>query len=224
MEKITAQRAYNALAEVYDKSFTSNTAKAEDDVVYSFLNSFLINGSVLDLGCGTGALLEHLNVPPESYIGVDVSEKMLEKARCKFPGYTFHLGDMANLPFTNEQFDNVVSLFGSISYADPKVCCEIRHLLKWHGKYFLMFCNERYGKRKAYILNRHSFKVHLYSFNDAKPFLPTEYIAEGFNFHGDTFNFMPKHVIKWILQIERRLLGKLFKTHAFFCLVYGENR
>ena len=40
---------------------------------------------VLDLGCGTGLLLELLAVQPEDYLGIDPSEKMLDEFRRKFP-------------------------------------------------------------------------------------------------------------------------------------------
>lgn len=169
-------------------------------------------------------MLEHIQVEPANYLGVDISEKMIKKAREKFPQYTFRIGDMANLDLLyNEQFDYVVSLYGSVGYANPQVFKEILRLLKPKGRYFLMLCNKRYLKRKSYILNRHGLKVHFYTFSDVKHLLPAKYVAEGFNFHGDFFDFLPKRVIKWILQAERKLLGKLFKTKAFFCLVYGEK-
>ena len=40
---------------------------------------------VLDLGCGTGLLLELLALQPEDYVGIDPSEKMLEELQRKFP-------------------------------------------------------------------------------------------------------------------------------------------
>ena len=40
---------------------------------------------VLDLGCGTGLLLELLALQPEDYLGIDPSQKMLDELRRKFP-------------------------------------------------------------------------------------------------------------------------------------------
>ena len=49
-------------------------------------SSYLAPGcKVLDLGCGTGLLLELLALQPEDYIGIDPSEKMLEELQRKFP-------------------------------------------------------------------------------------------------------------------------------------------
>jgi len=47
---------------------------------------------VLDLGCGTGHLLNALK--PGFGVGVDFSKVMLDKARNQYPGYTFILGDI----------------------------------------------------------------------------------------------------------------------------------
>jgi len=219
--QVSAQEAYDSLAEVYDSSFTSKTARAEDDIIYSQLRSYFTRSSILDLGCGTGALLDNLDVDSKDYVGVDISENMIEKARLKHPNCTFHVGDMANLPFNDEQFNNVVCLYGGISYADPKVYSEIMRVLKPQGKYFLMLLNPHYEKRKSYILKDYGFHVSFDSLQDVKDYLPNHYVAVGFNFQGDSFNFLPKRVIRWILRAEMTLLGKLFKTKAFYCLVYG---
>jgi len=67
---------------------------------------------VLDLGCGTGKLLERLakTFPDLHRIGVDASPEMLRQAR-KFrrssPRLIYLEGDVANLSTANEQFDAV---------------------------------------------------------------------------------------------------------------------
>ncbi|MEJ2374260.1 MAG: glycosyltransferase [Pseudolabrys sp.] len=58
---------------------------------------FLVPGGlrVLDLGCGTGALLNQLK--PAHGVGVDFSEAMVERARAKHPHLTFIHGDVEAL-------------------------------------------------------------------------------------------------------------------------------
>ena len=53
--------------------------------------------SVLDLGCGTGCLLEALS--PVRGVGVDLSGEMVRIARENHPGFTFHQGDIEDLNF-----------------------------------------------------------------------------------------------------------------------------
>lgn len=54
--------------------------------VWSFLGS-LARGSVLEIGCGYGRLCKAFS--PDEYLGTDVNEKALEKARERFPEYVF---------------------------------------------------------------------------------------------------------------------------------------
>ena len=69
--------------------------------------SFLIpEGSrVLELGCGTGDLLD--NVKPCYGVGIDISEEMLNIAEKKFPQYKFIKADAEELEL-NEKFDYVI--------------------------------------------------------------------------------------------------------------------
>ena len=53
------------------------------------------NLSIIEIGCGTGDLLAALN--PSRGLGIDISPKMVEIARKKFPGLQFEIGDIENL-------------------------------------------------------------------------------------------------------------------------------
>ncbi len=60
---------------------------------------------VLEIGCGTGDLLNSLN--PSSGVGVDLSEEMIKIARQKFPRLHFQVGGIAQLN-REERFDFIV--------------------------------------------------------------------------------------------------------------------
>ncbi len=63
---------------------------------------------ILDVGCGSGKLLQVLIGKKIVYLGVDSSEKMLENAKKQYPGYRFEMGDIQNLGKINEHnFDYV---------------------------------------------------------------------------------------------------------------------
>lgn len=60
--------------------------------------------SVLDAGCGYGALLEIMPDVDFSYVGLDLSRSLLKKAVERYPGNTFVQGDLRRLPFGDRQF------------------------------------------------------------------------------------------------------------------------
>jgi 2-polyprenyl-3-methyl-5-hydroxy-6-metoxy-1,4-benzoquinol methylase len=59
-------------------NFIDNTA---GDCVYSHLNRYAENKSVLDLGCGPGNTANEMAPGYRNYVGVDISEEALAKAR-----------------------------------------------------------------------------------------------------------------------------------------------
>src|SRR5262245_1992768 len=71
--------------------------------------------TLLELGCGTGAVLELL---PFDLTGVDLSEEMLRVARAKRPGARFVHGDMTTLAL-GETFDVVLCIADAINHLRP---------------------------------------------------------------------------------------------------------
>ena len=60
-------------------AFAYNTA---GDCVYSHLERYAANGSILDIGCGSGNTATEMDATVyQSYLGVDISEAALAKAR-----------------------------------------------------------------------------------------------------------------------------------------------
>jgi ubiquinone/menaquinone biosynthesis C-methylase UbiE len=71
---------------VWDREYTwgkwNFNDETADDCVYAYLEKYARGGSILDLGCGSGNTSTELKAPAyKSYLGVDISEACLEKAR-----------------------------------------------------------------------------------------------------------------------------------------------
>ena len=73
---------------------------------------------VLDLACGTGNAALVAAAAGARVTGLDSSERLLEVARERLPEGEFVLGDAAELPFADGEFDAAVSVFGVI-FARP---------------------------------------------------------------------------------------------------------
>lgn len=66
--------------------------------------------SVLEIGCGSGNVAKVFHMVCESYVGIDLSERSIEKASLKnLPGAEFRTADAHALPFENGRFDVVVA-------------------------------------------------------------------------------------------------------------------
>lgn len=78
--------------------------------------------AVLDVGCGTGAVLAllHEKYPDRRCVGLDLTPEMIEVARTKVaPGMEFVVGDAENLPFDEASFDAVLCSNSFHHYPNP---------------------------------------------------------------------------------------------------------
>ncbi|HUZ02409.1 MAG TPA: methyltransferase domain-containing protein [Thermomicrobiaceae bacterium] len=131
-------RAFNILyhrgAIWYD--FVARAAFGDDWAAWRSAAAQLIVGrQVLDLGCGTGALVAGLGRQGVPVIGVDRSDAMLDVARRRDVGSTHRLvrADASALPFRAHAFDSVVSTFPARFILEVDVAREIGRVLRPGG-------------------------------------------------------------------------------------------
>jgi len=94
---------------------------------------------VLDIGIGTGLMWEG-NTVPVRLTGLDLSPRMLAKAKAKGLCADLHLGQFLELPFPNGSFDRVVSTFAFHHVAPedkPRALSEIGRVLRPGGIFVL---------------------------------------------------------------------------------------
>jgi SAM-dependent methyltransferase len=65
---------------------------------------------VLDVGCGTGELLEHLQDRGARPSGVDPASRMVELARARAVGADVRPGEFERLPFDDDAFDALLAV------------------------------------------------------------------------------------------------------------------
>ncbi len=99
---------------------------------------------VLDIGCGTGRLLNRLatNYLTLQGNGIDLSREMIHQAQqCNQHGVrlTYTQGNVESLPFAEEQFDAVFSTISFLHYLNPEqVMLEIKRVLRSSGCFYLV--------------------------------------------------------------------------------------
>lgn len=128
--------------------FFNNIASGWDLLKREILGDFDLNNAILreidqcdvavDMGCGTGELMEKLKSVAKNVIGVDSSSEMLEQARKRFyPGnvsFDLRLGELEHLPLKNEEADcAVISMVLHHLSTPERIISETRRILRRNG-------------------------------------------------------------------------------------------
>ena len=79
---------YDEVADQYDNLYTTPEILAVAREVMALVETNLDPcDRILDLGCGTGFFLDHIQWPEGSYLGIEPSRGMCDKFRRKYPGH-----------------------------------------------------------------------------------------------------------------------------------------
>lgn len=96
-----------------------------------------IYGKILVIGCGSQDEMDIINERCEG-IGIDISEKAVEKSKAKYSRFEYFVADATNLPFSENSFDCVVcsEVIEHIP-ENEKVFSEVRRVLKNKGTFIV---------------------------------------------------------------------------------------
>ena len=162
INKTYVSESYNKIAYKYDDLFKSDQYQKENKEIVGLLKPHIKGVSVLDIGSGTGLLLDLLSIDPKLYTGIDPSYGMVKQARLKHPLHKFQLSKLETC------FDFsvlAVSLFGSMNYVLPSYFDKIDSISEYH---FLMFYKEDYDPITYDVsnVNMYPFKHSLFDLKD----------------------------------------------------------
>lgn len=128
-------RTWQESAKHYINNVAPLTAKSGQISILIEVAALQSDSAVLELGCGTGDIAEQLAEVSGRVVGIDFAENMIRIASDRFPHIGFHVADAEDLPFTDGEFDVVVSNYTAHHFARPlKVFAEAKRMLKAGGR------------------------------------------------------------------------------------------
>jgi SAM-dependent methyltransferase len=114
-----ALQAYDAFASIYDEFNSQNDYESWFAVLLAKLERLGLpgSGSLLDVACGTGMAVAPMLRRGWVVRGCDISPRMVDRARSKYPEVQFDVADMRDLPrFDEDGFDLVWALNDPMNY------------------------------------------------------------------------------------------------------------
>jgi ubiquinone/menaquinone biosynthesis C-methylase UbiE len=131
-EKRGTMRHYDHQAVIYDVQYLGEqNAKIEDALSSTELKP---NEVVLDLGCGTGFLFQHIDKTIRLLVGLDISSKALREAKKRtknLSNIVLIRADADNTPFLDHIFDKVFAITVLQNMPDPmKTITEMKRVGK----------------------------------------------------------------------------------------------
>lgn len=168
---------YDCIADVYESLFLDEESIKENNAVSQMLRSY--SGSIFEIGCGTGLLLDLITIDPFDYYGCDPSKKMLDIFKKKHPLYSSRV-ELGTFEQNNvwKKYDNIVSIFGSISYVKQDFLYLIAEST---SRLFLMFYKPNYIP-VTYLKTHVHFLHYIHTKDQLKKIFKKHQISEFNNF------------------------------------------
>jgi SAM-dependent methyltransferase len=130
---------FDRFAVANDYNVFSDAANAKLIDSFISLSRLPAGANVLDLGCGSGIFTNLLCQRGYNATGLDLSRKLLNLARLKFPRIAFVEGDVEDLPFQSGGVDGVL-LSGIVHHLPaPQRCSAEVHRVLRPGGHFVAF-------------------------------------------------------------------------------------
>jgi len=174
--------SFQNLAESYDKGFAGKISQKFYNLLLRATE--LTEGCVvLDVGCGTGALLRLMALQTQIVgYGIDTEEMMVAEAVKKCPGMNIQQFRSEKMPFKNESVDVITVCLAFHHFSDKEgFAAEAARVLKPGG--VLYIADPRFPAPVRVVLNR------VFRFiNVAGEFNTTEEIGRHFSAHGFVSN------------------------------------
>lgn len=169
--KENSKTTFDKQAKIYDKSIYSMYPRRCYKHVIEEIQRKKFK-KILDVGCGTGEILNAIATDKNSYYGIDLSEKMINIAKEKnnSSNITYFVGDSEFLPFDDLEFDIIICVESFHHYPNPNaVLKEFHRVLNRDGT--LIICDMY---RKAPLRQFYNFWMKVLNTGDVKIYTKNE--------------------------------------------------
>lgn len=199
--KENSKRNFDKQAKIYDKSIYSMYPRKCYKYVIEEIQKKKFN-KILDVGCGTGEILNTIATDKNNYYGIDLSEKMVNIAKGKnnSKNITYLVGDAEFLPFEDSTFDIIICVESFHHYPNPNaVIKEFYRILNNGGT--LIICDMY---RKAPLRQFYNFLMKIVNTGDVKIYTKNEIskILENEKFIIENYYFSTKQTYMCISKKE----------------------
>lgn len=150
--------AYDDVADRYDEHFRRPVDRWEDARLTALLRPYVDGQNVVDLGCGTGWVADHLR--PRRYVGVDASAPMLARLQEKHPTADVEKADLWDPAWVERSgldqgltHHTIVATWAAHDFPAVAILRDACRLVTPGGYVCLHGQAPAYTRRKHYILN-----------------------------------------------------------------------
>lgn len=222
---------YGREASTYDKvRFESPGGRFLDGIEKETILKWLKNGSILELGVGTGRFAIFLAKGGHEFTGIDITPAMMEVASLKAKKENIKLKliqmDAENLNFPPSSFDNVLCSRTFAYFHNPnRVLKGVHNVLREGGRLIIVTPSQEFlFARIAARLRCAATESRLYSWSGLKKMLEEhkfklKHHQALFNFPTKTYLYGPKMLIKLVEKIDNKILN-----NGWYWFVVAEKR
>ena len=166
---------YDDIASVYEDLYSSEHNKkvieSENAILKKLMNHHYDGKDVLDAGCGTGFLIDLLGLKENGYVGYDISNKMIEQARKKYPKHKFVKMDFMESNLLNS-YDFLFSIFSVSDYVDYDFIYKAYDVLRNNGIFMSTFINaDNPFTMECLKKTGHEYELTKYTYNQLRHYL-----------------------------------------------------
>jgi 2-polyprenyl-3-methyl-5-hydroxy-6-metoxy-1,4-benzoquinol methylase len=153
MDSVVNAGSYVRKEEVHYEYDRIADRKRVDFIAAVLQGSLPANARILDVGCGNGVISRHLGRLGFQMLGIDVSDKTIEKARAatSLPNVVFQTKSAEELVASGERYDAVICSEVLEHLTDPGALLNVLYAsLKEDGKLIVTVPNGR-GPRESFV-------------------------------------------------------------------------